>query len=622
MTYAYNPSTCSQRSVGIEYWPGGMGMYYLKKEEMNMEKFERRTSNWEAGNEAIITGYAVVFDQRTVLYKDSETGIEYGEIIDRHALDGADMSDVVLRYNHQGHVLARTRNNSLQLSIDDHGLNIRADMSGSDEAQKFYKEVKSGLLDKMSFAFQVKEESYDRDTNTRRILAISCLRDVSLVDFPAYDQTQVSARGRFEVFAEPDRTAYRVAQVANVHTEMRNRIEAMGFNENQSPEDYMSPAEYERSAGMMYLCGVPWYRKSVDEADPLRYQILAIRDQMQHERGSADFTRALEQREKLDALEQRLKDVLQRKAEGRRKVAAGTIGCVIEQFEDTEFKEKNMNTESRAFFEKVIETRAAGTTNTMSTMIPASVMDQYVVEKAPGAFLGAAKITAIAHQGNLTLPIATLQAVEQHPENEEIADAGYVPGKITIAHKEYCYKTGYSDLGVQIGAENLEQIIRDTCLFSMLKKMDGICLDAVAALEYTNDVNAVELTDGPSYAAFVKLAGFLGNDFLDSAKWYMNPTTYFNWLAGLIDSNKCPVLDTSKLVSDQAFCGYGIELDSQIPANTVYFGDAGRVHLNYARQPELNAWTDHDHNTQKFSVRTVAGAAAEPGCMVKMYQAG
>ena len=75
-------------------------------------------------------------------------------------------------------------------------------------------------------------------------------------------------------------------------------------------------------------------------------------------------------------------------------------------------------------------------------------------------------------------------------------------------------------------------------------------------------------------------------------------------------------------MSAQAFCGYGIELDSQIPANTVYFGDAGRVHLNYAREPELNAWTDHDHNTQKFSVRTVAGAAAEPGCMVKMSLVG
>lgn len=580
-----------------------------------MDNFERRTSSWEAGGEAVITGYAVVFDQRTVLFKDPDTGIEYGEIIDRHALDGADMEDVVLRYNHQGHVLARTRNKSLQLSIDDHGLKIRADMSGSDEALGFYKEIKSGLLDKMSFAFQVKEESYDRTTNTRRILAINCLRDVSLVDFPAYDQTQVSARSRFEVFAEPDRTAYHVAQVSHVHTEMRTRIEAMGFRADELAEDYANTVE----RGMMY----PGLRGAPDDSiNQLKHQILLIRDKIQKQTGSADFNGALELRSQLEKLEQQLKNKLQQKAKLRADIATGRIGKPWNENTMNRKKENTMTTESREFFEKVIETRAAGTTNTMTSMIPSAVMQQYVVEKTPGAFLAAAKITAISHSGNLALPIATLQAVEQHSENEEIADAGYVPGKITISHQEYCYKTGYSDLGVQIGAENLERIIRDTILASMLKKMDSICLDAVACLEYATGTNAVELAAAPAYADFVRLAGYLGSDFLDSAKWYMSPSTYFTWLADLKDDQRRPILDTSKLVSDQAFCGYGIELDSQIPANTVYFGDAGRVHLNYARQPELNAWTDHDHNTQKFSVRTVAGAAAEPGCMVKMSLAG
>lgn len=558
-----------------------------------------------------------------MLYRDPETGNEYGEIIDRHALDGADLSDVILRYDHKGHVLARTRNKSLQLSIDEHGLKIQADMSGSAEAMEFYNEVKRGLIDKMSFAFEIGDSNYDSATNTVRILAIRRLYDVSIVSIPAYEQTQVSARSRFEALAEPDRTAYRVAQVANVHAEMRTRIEAMGFNEDQRPEDYMSPVEYERSAGMSYIGGVPFCRNSADDADPLRHQILTIRDQMQHERGSADFTRALEQRAKLDELERQLQNILQRQIEKRRQVAAGITGHSVEKYGFTEVKEKNMNTETRAFYEKIIETRAAGTTNTMTSVIPASIMQKYVVEKAPGAFLSAAKITAIAHSGNLALPIAVLQEVAQHPENEEIHDAGYVPGKITISHQEYCFKTGYSDLGVQIGAENLERIICDTILASMLKKMDGICIEAVAALEYTKDTNAIEVTaGGPGYSDFVNLAGLLGSDFLDSAKWYMSPATYFMWFAGMVDSNKRPVMDAGKLVSEQAFCGYGIELDSQIPANTVYFGDASRVHLNYAREPELNAWTDHDHNTQKYSVRAVAGAAAEPGCMVKMYLAG
>lgn len=576
-----------------------------------MPEFERRTASWEAGEEAKITGYAVVFEQRTVLYKDPATGIEYGEIIDRRALDGADMRDVVLRYNHQGRVLARTKNNSLKLQIDDHGLRIEARMDGSDEAKAFFQEVKSGLLDKMSFAFQVKEDSWDRETNTRRIIAIECLRDVSLVDFPAYEQTQVSVRS-FEAFAEPDRVAYRRAQVGGVHTDIFNRIAALHFNPEDRPEDYSATVS-ERNVGFPYLYAPE------DHLDPIRHKILLLRDTAKKQQGSDDLDAALTLRGELDDLEQQFKVGIQKRQETRKRVAAGGAGnpCYLD---NTRKKENNMSTESRAFFEKVIETRA-GTTGTMTAMIPASVMQQYVVEKAPGAFLNEAKITNIAHSGSLALPIASLQEVNQHAENALVADNGYVPGKITIDHAEYCYQTGYSDLGMQIGAENLERIIRDTILASMLKKMDGICLAAVAGLTYTNNTNAVEIASGsvPGYADFVKLAGFLGSDFLDSAKWYMSPATYFTWLAGLTDSDKRPVLDASKLVSDQAFCGYGITLDSQIPANVIYFGDGSRVHLNYARQPELNAWTDYDHNTQKFSVRTVAGAAAEPGCMVKMY---
>lgn len=128
-----------------------------------MSKTEYRSANWEAGESEKITGYAVVFDQRTVLYKDPMTGLEYGEIIDRHALDGADLSDVILRYDHEGRVLARTRNGSLRLTVDDHGLLIEADMSGTDEARSYYNDVKAGLLDRMSFAFTASGEEWDPD---------------------------------------------------------------------------------------------------------------------------------------------------------------------------------------------------------------------------------------------------------------------------------------------------------------------------------------------------------------------------------------------------------------------------------------------------------------------------
>lgn len=100
----------------------------------------------------------------------------------------------------------------------------------------------------------------------------------------------------------------------------------------------------------------------------------------------------------------------------------------------------------------------------------------------------------------------------------------------------------------------------------------------------------------------------------------MAPSTYFNWLLGLKDSANRPILDASKKVEDQAFAGFGIELDAQIPDSVIYFGDASRIHMNFGRPIEINAWDDLDYNQRKVSVRTVVGAAAETGCMVKMYE--
>lgn len=258
----------------------------------------------------------------------------------------------------------------------------------------------------------------------------------------------------------------------------------------------------------------------------------------------------------------------------------------------------------------------------MTNVIPTTILDQFIIEKTPGAFLEDATKTAIDHAGNLVLPIATLQTVEEHTENAEITTNGYVPGKLTISHSEYAYNTGYSAMGVRIAAGNLETIVTNTLMASMLKKMDGICLDAVAGLSYTDDTNAVKLASStaPTFADMVKLAGMLGPDFIDNAQWYVSSSTYFNWLLSLKDDQKRPILDPSKPISEQAPLGYRIRIDSQIPANVVYFGDGRRIHLNYAGQPEINLWTDFDTNTEKAGVRCVAGAASEVGSFVKMYQ--
>ena len=121
-------------------------------------------------------------------------GIKYYEKIDRNALEGADISDVIMQYDHQGKVLARLSNGTLGIEPTEKGLFIYADLSKSQEARELYEEIKNGLVTKMSWAFTVAEEEYDKETRTRIIKRIKKVYDVSAVSIPANDGTIISAR--------------------------------------------------------------------------------------------------------------------------------------------------------------------------------------------------------------------------------------------------------------------------------------------------------------------------------------------------------------------------------------------------------------------------------------------
>lgn len=154
-------------------------------------------------NQLVIEGVPATFEQPTVIYEYD--GIQYFEVIDRNAFTGANMTDVIFNYNHSGRVYSRTRNNTLTLSVGNDGLHMRAVLRNDDIGhQQLYADIKSGLIDRMSFAFTVATESYEAATRTRRILSINRLYDVSAVDIPAYDTTTISARSFFDLEREKE----------------------------------------------------------------------------------------------------------------------------------------------------------------------------------------------------------------------------------------------------------------------------------------------------------------------------------------------------------------------------------------------------------------------------------
>lgn len=160
-----------------------------------------------------VEGYATTFDKPYLLYEFD--GVQYFEVIDRNALAGADMSDVIMQYNHEGKVLARQSNKTLGIEADANGLFTFADLSKSRAAQDLYEEINNGLITKMSWAFRVSEDSYDSDTRTRTILKIKKVYDVSAVSYPANADTEISARSYFDgvIEAEKREALARQAQI-------------------------------------------------------------------------------------------------------------------------------------------------------------------------------------------------------------------------------------------------------------------------------------------------------------------------------------------------------------------------------------------------------------------------
>jgi len=141
----------------------------------------------EAGNRLV--GYAAVFDSPS----EPMPFIEY---VRRGAFaktlnDGA---DVRLLVDHEGVPLARTKSRTLKLSEDERGLLVEAELDPANpDAQRVLSAMSRGDLSQMSFAFRTIKDSWNREMSIRELKEVQ-LFDVSVVTFPAYEETSAELR--------------------------------------------------------------------------------------------------------------------------------------------------------------------------------------------------------------------------------------------------------------------------------------------------------------------------------------------------------------------------------------------------------------------------------------------
>lgn len=168
------------------------------KSDREYRAFEVRATE----DEMRVRGYATTFNEPYTLYDDGT--YEVREVIDENAFDGCDMSDVIMQYNHEGRVFARLSNDTLKVNIDKpYGLEIDADLNGTELGRQVYEEIRGGYTNKMSMGFKVDksadvwtmtQEDNGKTVEERRVNSIVKLYDVSCVSIPANPGTSIEAR--------------------------------------------------------------------------------------------------------------------------------------------------------------------------------------------------------------------------------------------------------------------------------------------------------------------------------------------------------------------------------------------------------------------------------------------
>ena len=164
------------------------------KSDREYRSMELRINKEEESPSYEVKGYASTFEPY-LMFTD-EDGTEYFEQIDPKAFDDADLTDVVFRIDHEGAVYARTSAGTVELWTDEHGLGNRVDLSKTQKARDLYEDIKVGNYPKMSFAFTVEKDHFDRSTHTRVVDKIAKVFDVSPVSFPANPTTELSVSTR------------------------------------------------------------------------------------------------------------------------------------------------------------------------------------------------------------------------------------------------------------------------------------------------------------------------------------------------------------------------------------------------------------------------------------------
>lgn len=173
-----------------------------------------------------VRGYCTTYNAPYLLtaFTDAGTRVEIWEQVAAGAFDDADETDVIMQYDHQGHVYARLSNKTLELNDDDHGHGMQAELSGTTIGRQLYEEIAGGYTTKMSMGFTIADrervEKFEENEDGEKYIIMNTIKkigklyDVSAVSLPANPGTEISKLSR---------CAYMSGEIEHARQELERR---------------------------------------------------------------------------------------------------------------------------------------------------------------------------------------------------------------------------------------------------------------------------------------------------------------------------------------------------------------------------------------------------------------
>lgn len=532
-------------------------------------------------DDMVLEGYAAVFNSETDLG-------HFREVIKPGAFDDVMTNDVRALINHDPNlILGRTENGTLELSTDERGLKYRVKLGNQQYAKDFYESVKRGDISQSSFAFTIKDQSWNKERTVRSVDKVRQLLDVSPVTYPAYAAATVQARD--QQLELDDAIAEAVADTDTTTNEQQIQ-ESMNLNEMKAVRAKHAD-RYEELVNVAETENRDWTNNEQEEADLCKREVERLDGKIERRQAHEDMIARQAQMGGASVSEAKEIHKVNRSFSLSRAVQAASFGKALEGAEAEWAQEAAKEMQSRGLqmsgqigIPGHALTRALGDADNFSATTGAG--SGFVATEVPGLIQSLRTptmaervgVTTINNAtGNLQFPRVSVKA--KGFSNSEIGlgdDSTMDMDQVTLTPRRVANKTLHSKQLILQGGPAVDAEIARELVAGVNEKIDSEVFAKVAASAGT----IVDKADAALTAADVfnmqKAVLEAGGD-LSRCKYVVGPT-------GMVHLKSATAVDSVRaLINENRLDGYETHYTPQLVdadsggngLGTMAFGDFG-----------------------------------------------